>query len=61
MRKRVYTTDYEFSRGSKPRGRGGWLFAPIDDKDNEAKWVNKNGTFTDAKRQLPEGEWTVLP
>jgi hypothetical protein len=55
------TSKYEFSHGSKPCGRGGWIFAPQCHENGQAKWVSANGTYTEAKRQLPAGQWVVLP
>ena len=56
------TTEFEFSHGRKPRGFGSWGFAPKGQRDdmNAWVWVN-NATFTEARKQVPAGEWIVLP
>ena len=55
------TREYEIEHGHKPRGRGGWGFAPQGQRDNMDAWVWVNGTFTEARKQVPAGEWIVLP
>lgn len=50
---RFDTTDFEFSHGRTPRGRGGWLFAFVRDFDVATdRLVNANGTFAEAKKEL---------
>jgi hypothetical protein len=60
QRRQVSTDEYEFSHGHTPRGRGAWIFAPAGRENDMTAWVTKSGTYTEAKRQLPAGEWTVL-
>ena len=50
---RVETTDYEFSHGHTPKGRGGWLFSFVRNPDviNDVL-INCNGTYTEAKKAL---------
>lgn len=58
----VDTTEYEFSHGKLPRGYGSWGFAPFNETmDDPNTWEWRTGTYTEAKRQLPRGEWKVLP
>lgn len=60
--KHVDTTEYEFSHGHTPRGHGSWGFAPFNEtQDDPNTWLWVSGTYTEAKRQLPTGEWKVLP
>lgn len=40
-----------------PRGRGGWLFRHA--VTNEV--INRNGTYTEARKALPKGTWVLLP
>ena len=44
------TTEYEFSHGKSPRGRGGWAFSFVRRPDvmTEVFWVN--GTYAEAKK-----------
>lgn len=65
------TTEYEFSHGCKPRGRGSWAFAPLAVRPGPwsfpsegMAWVK--GTYTEAKRDIrreyPTVQvWQVLP
>lgn len=65
------TTEYEFSHGSKPRGRGSWAFVPVKREAGGfsfpyegVAWVK--GTYTEAKRDIrreyPKVQvWKVLP
>lgn len=58
------TTEYQFSHGRKPRGRGTWIFAPQGQRDNKDAWVwVTNATYGEAKKKLPvgTGTWIVLP
>jgi hypothetical protein len=59
------TTEYEFSHGHKPRGYGSWAFARPGSPAERGETFDgiewRNGTYTDAKQQLPAGEWVVLP
>jgi hypothetical protein len=43
------TTDYTFSHGHNPRGRGAWAFA-IGSKTAQPRFFN--GTYGEAKKQL---------
>jgi hypothetical protein len=58
MSKTIDTTGYEFSHGRKPRGYGFWGFARVGHPGEEF-WTT--GTYTEAKRALPAGDWQVLP
>ena len=53
---RVNTTDFEFSHGRKPRGRGSWAFFFERDRRNhdvqDAFW--HHGSFTEAKKAAVE-------
>lgn len=67
MAKHFDTTIYELSHGA-PRGRGGWMFYPAelaqDARDGRLDWdkvVTVSGTYTEAKKGCPAGEWIVLP
>ena len=42
------TTQYVFTHGREPRGRGGWAFRPWGGRD---EWQFFHGTYTEAKRQ----------
>lgn len=50
------TTEYEFSHGKRPRGRGAWAFVPANYiwpdamPEDGIGWAN--GTYTDAKREI---------
>jgi hypothetical protein len=66
------TTEYEFSHGRKPRGRGGWVFekylphpAGNGFVDRFVFWAKGGQTLTEAKRELRQagasGTWKVLP
>ena len=48
------------ARPQAPRP-GGWGFAPQGQRDNMDAWVWVNGTFTEARKRVPAGEWIVLP
>lgn len=61
------TTQFEFAHGRKPRGHGRWAFAARADvraangtgeMPEGIQWAT--GTFTEAKRQMPAGDWIVL-
>jgi hypothetical protein len=60
---RFLTSDYVFSHGHEPRGRGGWAFQSVETR--EEFWARGGQTLTEAKRQLREagktGLWKVLP
>lgn len=56
-RKTFDTSEFRRSHGTEPRGRGGWLFRNAD----TGEVVNRNGTFTEARRALPAAAWVVLP
>lgn len=49
----VDTSEYSFSHGREPKGRGCWAFSEKRDPDftnkNEVKWYS--GTWAEAKRQ----------
>lgn len=45
------TTEYRFSHGAEPRGRGGWIFEYEVDGTVAADQPNFNGTYSDARRQ----------
>ena len=51
------TTEYRFSHGKAPRGRGYWGFQRPQGGD--IVWLT--GTLTECKRQLAGGEWIVCP
>ena len=57
------TTEYRFSHGSEPRGRGSWAFE--SDETGEQFWARGGQTLTEAKRELraagKTGTWKVLP
>jgi hypothetical protein len=58
MRKKVVRTDeFRASHMREPKGRGGWLFRNADTGEE----VNHNGTYTEARKALADGEWYVLP
>jgi hypothetical protein len=62
MAKTFDTTEYEFSHGKRPRGYGSWGFQRLDGDPNvpaDEYW--RLGTYTEAKRNAPEGRWKVLP
>jgi hypothetical protein len=48
------TTEFEFSHGRKPRGRGGWIFeatpAVAGVKDPETVMVEFRGTYAECAR-----------
>ena len=45
------TTDYEFSHGSKPRGRGSWaFFFNRDGHVDSAFWTPGSTTYVEAKK-----------
>jgi hypothetical protein len=48
----VRTSEYEFSHGHKPRGRGGWAFYMGRDTGDLSKVHWFNGTYSEAKRQV---------
>ncbi len=56
-RKSIATAEFERQHGRKPRGRGGWVF------QNRAtgEEFNADGTYAEAKKTCPAGEWTVCP
>lgn len=49
---------YRTIHGRAPRGYGMWMFEQRGQLDQT---VTRTGTFGDAKRALPAGEWIVLP
>jgi len=68
MSKTFDTSQYRASHLSEPRGRGLWAFATraavraargTGDMPESIEW--RNGTYTEAKKQLPAGDWIVLP
>lgn len=61
------TDQFEFAHGHKPRGYGRWAFATrtaeraargTGQLPEGIEW--RDGTYTEAKAQLPAGEWIVL-
>ena len=56
-RTEVDTREYECSHMRAPRGRGGWLFRNA----TTGEVVNRNGTYSEARRALAGGRWVVLP
>lgn len=57
MSKRVDTRQYGNSQGHKPSGCGLWWFA----KATGGATVDVTGEYRDVVKQLPAGEWKVLP
>ena len=63
----VSTDYYEFSHGTRPRGRGTWAFAPstsgrrVPAEDAPITWAPGNLLYSEAKATLPAGEWIALP
>lgn len=54
----VDLVEFHRSHGVKPpRGRGGWLFRHAV----TGQVINRNGTYTEARRALPKGAWILLP
>jgi len=57
------TTEYRFSHGREPRGRGSWAFESVETR--EKFWARGSQTLTEAKRELraagKRGTWKVLP
>ncbi len=65
MAKTFDTTHYEFAHGHKPRGEGNWAFATRQayraakgelPEGIEWRW----GLYSQAKKDLPAGDWIVL-
>jgi hypothetical protein len=63
------TTEFEFSHGFKPRGRGSWAFSPTEfahlNDDDYIFWAH-GCTYTEAKKAAREthpeiDSWVVLP
>lgn len=61
------TYEYEFTHGTRPKGKGWWAFIPGTWRDNtEPVFINAFLTLADAKREVkflhPEvKEWRVAP
>lgn len=48
----IITTQYEFSHGRKPRGRGFWAFAPVRNPEaGNIIWTGQM-TYADAKKHV---------
>lgn len=45
----VRTSEYQFSHGHLPRGRGGWLFTIGRQTGQRADYFSANGTYADAR------------
>jgi hypothetical protein len=58
MRVEFNTTEYQFSHGKQPRGRGSWafFFGPPSDPENfnNVFWTPGNTTYSEAKRMARE-------
>jgi hypothetical protein len=60
--KRISTRLYRSSHGHEPRGRGLWIFEQyVPGQPPTDITVTRTGTYTEARRALPAGEWVVLP
>lgn len=66
-KKNFRTAYFENAHGRKPRGFGAWPFIRYEDNiaasavgDFDRAIVWKTGTYTEAKRALPAGDWIVL-
>lgn len=59
----VTTRQYVTSHGRAPRGYGHWMFElrNLPGQPPTDHVVERAGTYTEAKRALPAGEWIVLP
>jgi hypothetical protein len=55
--KTVSTRQYQASHGRSPRGYGQWMF----ELRGAGEIVTRTGTYTDARKALPAGNWVVLP
>lgn len=61
------TAQFEFAHGHKPRGEGNWAFATrtsfrascrTGELPEGIEW--RNGKYSEAKAQMPAGDWIVL-
>lgn len=59
----VSTRLYRSSHGRNPRGYGLWMFdrQPAPGQPPVDQPIERTGTYTQAKAQLPAGAWIVLP
>jgi hypothetical protein len=55
---RVSDRLYRTIHGRAPRGYGMWMFEKRGQVDET---VSRTGTYTEARKALPSGEWIVLP
>lgn len=53
----IDTLSFEASHGRKPRGEGGWIF----ENTATGSRVDAHGIYGQLVRQLPPGNWKVLP
>lgn len=57
MTRTIATETYQFSHGHRPRGEGFWVFQ--DTATGEQ--VTIEAMYSAAVRQLPAGDWKVMP